>query len=78
MTDEERKLLNETHRMALDMHKAFMEPSPTGEEPLIRRMAGVVIVVERSNWAARWAVRGFLFLGSAIGIFAALRTGGWK
>lgn len=66
-------MLRNTHKIASDLHKAFMERSATGEAPLIERMAGVVIVVERSNWAARWAVRLFLFIGSAIGVIVAAR-----
>jgi len=78
MTDDEKKKLDDTHNIAVDLHRAFMERSSTGEAPLIERMAGVVIVVERSNWAARWMIRIFLFAGSAIGVVVAYKTGGWK
>ncbi|QFS83971.1 hypothetical protein [Roseivivax sp. THAF197b] len=65
-------MTNEEKKMLYDLHRAFMEPSKTGEPPLIERMAGVVIVVERSNWAARLLIRAFLTLGGLAGAFAAI------
>lgn len=72
MTEYERKMLTEAHRMSQDLHRAFMERSPSGEPPLIERMSGVVIVVERSNWAARMLIRAFLTLGGLAGAAAAI------
>lgn len=72
MTDDERRKLDECHAWSREMYQAFMEPTPAGEPPLIKRMAGVVIVVERSNWAARWLIKGFLTIGGIAGALAAI------
>ena len=75
MTEAERAMLQKTHDIAMELHQAFMEPTATGEPPLIKRMAGVVIVVERSNWAAKMLVYGFLTVGSIAGAWAAIKGG---
>ena len=72
MTDEERLMLKEAHRKTNELHAALREPSHTGEPPLIKRMAGVVIVVDRSNWAARDLIRAFLTLGAMTGAAATI------
>lgn len=78
MTEAERNKLNETHEMATKIHDALMKPGPTGEPPFITRMGVVVVAVERSNWAARWMIRGFLTLGALAAALAAIKAGLFK
>lgn len=56
--------------MSRALYQAFMEPSKTGEAPLIKRIAGVVILVERSNWATKIIMKGFVIAVSIMGAIA--------
>lgn len=75
MTEEERKMLHETHEMTKNLNAALMEPTATGEPPLIVRVGAVVVAVERSNWAVKWGFRIIVGLGALAGAFVTIRNG---
>lgn len=75
MTDEERKQLREAHEVAIALRKKLLDPSPTGDPPLVVRMAAVIVVFERSNWALKVLAVLIAFTGTALGSFAAIKAG---
>lgn len=78
MTEEERDLLNHTHKMANEMHDALMKPNKLGEEPLIERIGGVVITIERGSWSVKWASRIVLTMGALAGAWLTIKTSMFK
>lgn len=78
MTDEERQKLEDTHRMSKAIHKALMEKGLNGEPPLADRIYGVVVLVERSNWAVKWLFRGILGLAALTAALGTIKVGFFK
>lgn len=80
MTDDERRKLNETHKMAKELHDAFFRPDQLNERPLIKRIGSVVVAVERGSWMAKMMSRAFFYLGALITTAAVIKAGfdGWK
>lgn len=84
MTDEERRKLEEAHSGIKRLERALLEPDPRDPAgpPFINRVNHVVILVERSNWAARLLVRIILTCGAVTaalaGVWAFFQTGGHK
>lgn len=51
-----------------DLHRKFLETTPTGEPPLVDRMSKAVVVFERSSWLGKivvWAILGTGSLAAA-------------
>lgn len=71
MNDDEKAMLTATAAKTDAMHRALMEPSPSGEVPLIQRIHDVTVLVERSGWLTKWVIRVILTVG---GLSAALAT----
>lgn len=80
MTDDERRKLNETHKMAKELYDAFFKPDQLNERPLIKRIGSVVVAVERGSWVAKMASRVFFYIGAVVAAGVAMKTGfnEWK
>lgn len=59
--------LTEVDKHVSDIRRALMEPSPTGEPPLLKRASDAVVMLERSGWVGKMLVRGLLLMGSIAG-----------
>lgn len=47
-----------------DLHRQFLEKTPTGEPPLAERMSAAVVAFERASWLGKFGVWCILGLGS--------------
>lgn len=72
MTEEERKMLVDTHNKTNEMHRALMARPATGEPPMYERINTVVRFFERTSWAGKMIIRAFLTLGAVSGAAAAI------
>ena len=65
-------MLEEAWTKSRDLHRMFVEAPATGEPPLIARIAGVVVIVERSNWGAKKIVQAMGLIGLCAGAVTAV------
>ena len=71
MNEDEKAMLTATAAKTDALYRALMEPSPSGEMPLIQRIHDVTVLVERSGWLTKWVIRVILTVG---GLSAAIST----
>jgi len=78
MTADERAMLINTATKTDAMHRALMEPAPSGEPPLIQRIHDVAVLVERSGWVTKWAIRIILTIGGVSAAVATIWANSWS
>lgn len=72
MTEDERKILMDTHEKTNEMHRALMAEPATGEPPMYERLSTVVRFFERTSWAGKMVIRVFLTVGAIATALAAI------